>query len=848
MVLRAAFKCFAGRFQAKGLRVANVFDVRVGGFGGGASSNRFVLKLGGKDVRLHLLLQPGVGLWLTEWRRCKDALPSAFCMRLRKLLRGKRLTQLRQVGADRLVRIDFSGADAELTLFLELYVAGNLVVTDRQLCILALLRTHTLGAPRKEKKTIKAQTEASLAKDGTASACSRQRVAVGHPFAIPREAESLLLEGVPPSFFLHEANAQALIDKILLQLFAAAEEGADGSSSGCRQPPAPTWSFLFLKVVAFAHPALAAHCLRTQGLVPHAKLGSNAEAARTAVADATKAKAFAAAVREALRLLAQVSAVGDFLGEEPLDFQKEEETQPPQTHQAAETARRGRFFAIACRSAAEKQTAGEEQQEGEDAEALLLERQQVLYEIDEVTPLLLIQHAQLPVLKAPEQQERDEAEAAEAAAAAAASSSSSSSKAEAAEAAARAAEGIVACGSEAAGTRVALWFRSFSACVDSFFVAAELRKRGEAAQRRETEARGRVDRMQTKQEERLQQLQKQQAALQVQAAAIEENLSLVEEAIAMLRAVVASGASWEVIEAHLKEQRRLGHPVASHVFSLEFKKNQAMLLLPAPRAKNQEAFRSDSAEGPSEEDEGARGRRGGAAEPEAERGGQEGEEGQDSEDCEEDADTVLVCVDLAFSAFGNVEALHASRKHHREKQQKTEDRARAAIRSAEEEARRLRDEQRRLDLAFPGRGGGDKLQTAALAQELQRLRKPLWFQKFFWFISSDRLLVIAGRDAQQNELLFRRYLQPHDVFVHADVHGAAACLIKHNNPTAAAAAAASSAADAASGCPVPPSTLQQCAEFAVCRSQAWTQKAACAAWWVWGKQVSKTAPSGLYLT
>ncbi|OEH75647.1 hypothetical protein cyc_09196 [Cyclospora cayetanensis] len=103
-------------------------------------------------------------------------------------------------------------------------------------------------------------------------------------------------------------------------------------------------------------------------------------------------------------------------------------------------------------------------------------------------------------------------------------------------------------------------------------------------------------------------------------------------------------------------------------------------------------------------------------------------------------------------------------------------------------------------------------------------------------------LVIAGRDAHQNELLFRRYLQQQDLYVHGDIHGAATCVIKTALSTADA---ASVAADEA---PVPPPTLQQAAEFAVCRSSAWQSKAPVGAWWVWGHQVSKAAPSGLYLS
>jgi predicted ribosome quality control (RQC) complex YloA/Tae2 family protein len=48
------------------------------------------------------------------------------------------------------------------------------------------------------------------------------------------------------------------------------------------------------------------------------------------------------------------------------------------------------------------------------------------------------------------------------------------------------------------------------------------------------------------------------------------------------------------------------------------------------------------------------------------------------------------------------------------------------------------------------------LAAASSAARIQQLRKVHWFEKFLWFVSTEGYLVIAGRDAQQNELLVRR--------------------------------------------------------------------------------------------
>lgn len=41
---------------------------------------------------------------------------------------------------------------------------------------------------------------------------------------------------------------------------------------------------------------------------------------------------------------------------------------------------------------------------------------------------------------------------------------------------------------------------------------------------------------------------------------------------------------------------------------------------------------------------------------------------------------------------------------------------------------------------------------------VQHLRKPHWFERFHWFITSENYLCISGRDAQQNELIVKRYM------------------------------------------------------------------------------------------
>ena len=56
--------------------------------------------------------------------------------------------------------------------------------------------------------------------------------------------------------------------------------------------------------------------------------------------------------------------------------------------------------------------------------------------------------------------------------------------------------------------------------------------------------------------------------------------------------------------------------------------------------------------------------------------------------------------------------------------------------------------------------------------------KKQWYHRFRWFVTSDGVVVLGGRDASQNEELVKKYLAGGDLFVHADVHGASVVIVK----------------------------------------------------------------------
>jgi len=58
---------------------------------------------------------------------------------------------------------------------------------------------------------------------------------------------------------------------------------------------------------------------------------------------------------------------------------------------------------------------------------------------------------------------------------------------------------------------------------------------------------------------------------------------------------------------------------------------------------------------------------------------------------------------------------------------------------------------------------------------------PEWYHKFRWFFTTNNFLVLAGRDARNNETLVKKHMDENDLYFHADVHGAPHVVLKNPN-------------------------------------------------------------------
>jgi hypothetical protein len=128
-------------------------------------------------------------------------------------------------------------------------------------------------------------------------------------------------------------------------------------------------------------------------------------------------------------------------------------------------------------------------------------------------------------------------------------------------------------------------------------------------------------------------------------------------------------------------------------------------------------------------------------------------------------------------------------------------------------------------------------QTAAIHKKMivQKQAAKEWYERYRWFVTSDGLLAIGGRDASSNSALVRKHLTEDDLVFHAEVHGSPFFIVKN----AAALAREGKMMD---------QSLMQVAQATVSFSRAWKDGLSSAdAYWVFPEQIKKGAPTGQFL-
>ncbi|KAK3994971.1 ribosome quality control complex subunit 2 [Cladorrhinum sp. PSN332] len=337
-------------------------------------------------------------------------------------------------------------------------------------------------------------------------------------------------------------------------------------------------------------------------------------------------------------------------------------------------------------------------------------------------------------------------------------------------------------------------FEGYNKTVDEFFSSLEGQKLESRLQEREATAKRKLEAARQDQAKRIEGLQEAQMLNVRKAAAIEANIERVQEAMDAVSGLLEQGMDWVNVNKLVEREQKHGNPVAE-IIKLPMRLSEGIMTLLLGEEEEEDAADEENFDYDTDEEF-------------ADSGEPEKAKGPDRR--------LEVDINLKLTPWNNATEYYEQKRTAAGKAQKTVQQSVIALKNAEQKITE--------DL------------KKGLKQEkpiLQPIRKQMWFEKFIWFVSSDGYLVLGGRDQQQNEILYKRYLRRGDVYVHADMHGAASVIIKNNPRTPDA--------------PIPPATLTQAGTLSVCCSSAWDSKAAMGAWWVNADQVSKAAPAGEFL-
>ncbi len=163
-----------------------------------------------------------------------------------------------------------------------------------------------------------------------------------------------------------------------------------------------------------------------------------------------------------------------------------------------------------------------------------------------------------------------------------------------------------------------------------------------------------------------------------------------------------------------------------------------------------------------------------------------------------------VTFDITKSLWENVESLHERLKKLKKKRERL-------IKLIEEEEKK-----------------NSEKQTDREVTVLTKKRKRQWYEAFRWMFTSKGKLVIGGKDARTNEIIVRKYLEPRDLFFHADIVGAPSVILKR-------------------GKEADEDEIRETAIFAASYSRAWKMGLSSVdVYYVNSDQVSLSPPSGEY--
>lgn len=327
---------------------------------------------------------------------------------------------------------------------------------------------------------------------------------------------------------------------------------------------------------------------------------------------------------------------------------------------------------------------------------------------------------------------------------------------------------------------------TYNKTVDSFFSSIESQKLEQKTAEKKSLAAKRLANARNEHKIKIESLKEAQEVHVRKAQAIEANVERVEEVIDAVNGLVAQGMDWTEIMNLIEREKSAGNGVAEMIKDVKFMENTVVVRL----------YEEEEDDSDDEDDE----------------SGSEDGNGEEKEE----RSYLDIEIDLALTGYANARTYYEQKRSAAVKETKTLQSSAKALKSTEKKI------QKDLKQAYK-----------AEKMELRTFRRQGWWEKFYWFRSSEGYLVLGAKDPTQADMLYKKYFKKGDVWVHAEVPGSCYVVVKNK------------VEDVDS--PIPPGTLSQAGTLAVASSDAWEKKMVISAWWVGYEQVGKIGAGGTVL-
>ena len=375
----------------------------------------------------------------------------------------------------------------------------------------------------------------------------------------------------------------------------------------------------------------------------------------------------------------------------------------------------------------------------------------------------------------------------------------------------------------------------YNETVDTFFSTIEQNKYTLRIQNQKLQARKKLESARLENAKRIQDLLDQQTSNEEKGNAIIFHSNMVDEAKRAVQTLLDQQMDWKTIEKIIESEQRKGNKIAQIIsLPLDLKRHRINLKLPIHTDVPSEVENDDGAvKNKSSVSKGQvrRRSRSSISSSSSSLSLSSSESDSDVSDFEEDMEDdssremshksslggakddteenyLLVSIDLGLSTYANASEYFTAKKTSAEKKKKIETKIGEAMKNIEAKIEAQLNEN--LNESH---------------EILKKIRKPYFFEKYYWFLSNEGYLVLMGRSPMETDLIYARYIEDDDIFV-SNSFGTVAW-IKNPDKTV-----------------VSPDTLMQAGVLCLSATEAWQKRLPSAPWWCYAKNVSKFGSVG----